>query len=52
MIPRKRKGLPGWVAPWILKLNAKFEAISPEERLCITLRYVVTADAHVTIVAS
>ena len=32
-----------------LKLEEISEAISPEERLCVTLRYVVTGDAHVTI---
>ena len=34
-----------------MKSNVKNEAISPEERLCVTLQYVVTGDAHVTIVA-
>ena len=52
MTPRKLEELLGWVAPRILKSNVKREAISPEERLCVTLRYVVTGDAHVTIVAS
>ena len=49
MTPRKLEELLGWVAPRILKSNVKREAISPEERLCVTLRYVVTGDAHVTI---
>ena len=35
-----------------MKSIVKREAISPEERLCVTLRYVVTGDAGVTITAS
>ena len=38
MTPRKLEELLGWVAPRILKSNVKREAISPEERLCVTLR--------------
>ena len=49
MTPRKLEELLGWVAPRILKSNVKREAISPEERLCVTLRYVVTGDAYITI---
>ena len=52
MTPGKLEELLGWVAPRILKSNVKREAISPEERLCVTLRYVVTRDAHVTIAVS
>ena len=52
MTPRKLGELLGCVAPRILKSNVKREAISPEERLCVTLPYVVTGDAHVTIEAA
>ena len=52
MTPGKLEELLGWVAPRIWKSNVKREAISPEERLCVTLRYVVTRDAHVTIAVS
>ena len=52
MTPQKLEELLGWVAPRVLKSNFKREAISPEERLCVTLKYVVTGDAHVTIAAS
>ena len=52
MSPQKFEELLGWVAPRILKSNIKREAISPEERLCITLRYFATGSAHITIAAS
>ena len=52
MTPRKLDELLGWVAPRILKSNVKHEAISPEERLCVTLRYVLVGDAGITIAAS
>ena len=51
MTPRKLEKILCWVARRILKSNVKREAVSPEERLCVTLRYVVTGDAHVTIAA-
>ena len=35
-----------------MKSNVKREAISPEERLCITLPYVVAGDAHVAVAAT
>ena len=50
MTPRKLEEL--LAAPRILQSNVKRETISPEERLWVTLRYVVTGDAHVTIAAS
>ena len=44
MTPRKLQELLCWVAPRVLKSNVKREAIRPEERLFVTLRYVVTGD--------
>ena len=52
MTPRKLEEFLCWVAARILKSNVKREAISPEERICVTLRYVVTGGSHVTIAAS
>ena len=52
MIPRKFEELLDWVATRILKSNVKREVINPEERVCVTLQYVVTGDAHVTIAAN
>ena len=41
-----------WVAPIIQKKVTKMrQPIEPSERLCVTLRYCVTGDAHVTIAA-
>ena len=52
MLPDKFEKLLSFVAPLILKSSERREAISPEERLCITLRYLVTGDAQITIAAS
>ena len=52
MTPQKIEELPAWIARRILKSIVKREAISPEERLCVTLWYVVTGDAWGTITAS
>ena len=51
MIPRKFEELLDWVATRILKSNVKRGVINPEERVCVTLQYVVTGDA-VTIAAN
>ena len=41
------------VAPYISKKETKLrQPVSPSERLCVTLRYLVTGDAFVTIGAS
>ena len=42
----------GWLAPIITKNSEKRQPIGPEERLCVTLRYLVTGDAQVTISSS
>ena len=42
-----------WIAPYIQKQETKMrEPISPRERLCIALRYLVTGNVQVTIVAN
>ena len=41
-----------WIAPKIEKSRVKREPAGPEQRLCVTFRYLVTKDAHVTIAAS
>ena len=40
-----------WIGP-LLERVAESDAISPSERLCVCLRYLVTGDAKVTIAAS
>ena len=37
-----------YVAPLIIKASEKREPIGPSERLCVTLRYLVTGDAQST----
>ena len=52
MTPQKYEHLLTLVAPRITKSQMKREAISPGERLSVTLRYLVTGDAQTTIAAS
>ena len=52
MSPQKLEELLTWVAPHIIKVSLRREAIGPEERLCVTLRYLATGDAQVTIGSS
>ena len=52
MTPTKYEDLLNMVAPQIVKSSLKREAISPGERLAVTLRYLVTGDAQTTIGAS
>ena len=53
MTSTKLEELLSWVAPKITqKSSIRRESIAPEQRLCVTLRYLVTGDAHVTIAAS
>lgn len=52
MIPSKFEELLGLVAPRITRWKARREAIGPEERLAVTLRYLVTGDAFISIAAS
>ena len=52
MSPAKLETVLFWVAPLILKKEAKMtETINQSERLCVTMRYLVTDDAQVAIVA-
>ena len=43
--------LLSWIDPRIFKSSLRQEAISPKERLCVTLRYLVMGDAQVIIAA-
>ena len=52
MTPTKLEELLSWVAPKIEKSSVRRKPIGPEQRLCVTLRYLITGDAHVTILAS
>jgi hypothetical protein len=52
MSPSQYEELLGFVRPKILRVNARREAISPGERLSVTLRYLVSGDAFSTIAAS
>ena len=52
MSPTKLEELLGWIVPRITKSSEKRQPIGPEERLCVTLRYLVTGDAQVTISSS
>ena len=53
MSPSTFELLLSWVAPLIKKESTRMrEAIPPDERLCVTLRYLVTGDAQTTIGAS
>ncbi len=52
MSPSQYEELLGFVGPKILRVNARRVAISPGERLSVTLRYLVSGDAFSTIAAS
>ena len=53
MSPSSFETLLGWVAPLISKQQTNMrEPICERERLCVTLRYLVTGDAQVTIAAN
>ena len=38
-----------WVAPPIIKSSQRQEAITPNDRLSVTLRYLATRDTQITI---
>ena len=44
--------LTKFVAPLILKDDVWRETIPPQERLCVTLRYLASSNSHVTLAAS
>ena len=52
MTPSQLEKLTEWVAPLIVKDSSHREAISPEERLCVTLRHLASGDSHVSLAAS
>ena len=53
MSPTTLEKLLSWIGPLLKRASTKMrEAISPSERLCVCLRYLVTGDAQVTIAAS
>jgi len=52
MLPSKYEKLLSYVAPLITKSSTRRESISADQRLCITLRYLVTGDAKITIASS
>lgn len=52
MSPTRYEELLRLVAPRIIKSNERRTPIGPSERLCVTLKYLVTGDAQCTIAAS
>ena len=52
MSPSRFEELYQLVAPVITKCSIRKDPICPGERLCITLRYLVTGDSYVTIASS
>ena len=53
MSPGNFEMLLSWIGPKIKKVTTKMrEPISVGQRLCVTLRYLVTGDTHVTAAAS
>ena len=52
MTPSRFEELLGYIAPSLLKDAQKREPIGAAERLCVTLRFLVTGDAQTTIAAS
>ena len=52
MLPDKYEKLLLLIAPLITKSSIRRESISADQRLCITLRYLVTGDARCTISSS
>ena len=49
MSPSTFETLLSWVGPHIRKSSLRREVAGPAEHLCVTLRYLVTGDAHITI---
>ena len=52
MSPTKYETFLQWLAPFLVRSNVRREAISPGERLRVTLRFLVTGDAFATIAHS
>ena len=49
MSPEKFELLLSWVAPSLVKSSLRRSVASPAEKLCVTLRYLCTGDAQVTL---
>ena len=52
MSPSQLEDITKLVAPFITKESVRREAIPPQERLCVTLRYLVSGNSHVSLAAS
>ena len=52
MSPQTFEKLLSWVGPQIKKSSIRRDVATPDERLAVTLRYLVTGDAQVTISTS
>ena len=52
MSPTVFERLLSWVAPYITKSSVKRDVVSPAERLSVTLRFLCTGDAQITIATS
>ncbi len=52
MSPSQLEELTILVAPLIVKESVHREAIPPQERLCVTLRYLASGNSHVSLAAS
>ena len=50
--PEKFEEVLSYIAPKITKSSVRREPIGPSERLCVTLRYLVTGDVQTTMAAS
>ena len=49
MTPTKFEQLLNWVAPIITKSSVKREAISADERLCVTMRHLASGDSYLSL---
>ena len=52
MTTKKFEEVFGYIGPSLVKDAQKREPIGPAERLCVTLRFLVTGDAQTTIASS
>ena len=51
MSTQQLEALTKLVAPYILKDDARRETIPPQDRLCVTLRYLASGNSHATLAA-
>ena len=52
MSPKLFERLLSWLAPYITKFSIKRDVVSPAELLIVTLRFLCTGDAQITIATS